>query len=216
MLCPMCQVSVMVPEAEPLVADTSPPMPPPVAQSVQPTPVPQVEETNAPQTPVAALPPAAPIQGGLAESAVQPTSAASRHAAIPWGIVAGLLAVLAYSCLPAIGHLGDVPMLPWVRGLLGAVFLQTVFVLWMLTVRHWSALAIVGLLFALTSAGYASVAVVALAGSNHILNSWGMESIRARAAVWSATVLAVYLLATYSCVIGTLRWRQETSGHIVR
>ena len=128
----------------------------------------------------------------------------------PWGLAAGLLVVLVYSALPALGHLGDVPMPTWVRVLAGAVVLQGVFVAWMLTVRHWAALAIVTALFGLASVGYATIAALAFTMRDMGTIPLELEPIQFRAAVWSATVLAVYSLATYLSGVATVRRRHET------
>jgi hypothetical protein len=130
-------------------------------------------------------------------------------------VAAGLLLVLAYSTLPALSHLRDTPMPPWVRVVLGAALLQAVFVLWMLTVRHRAALAIVAVLFAIASIGYAALAAFAFAAGAERPMPWGMEPIRSRAAVWSATVLAVYLLATYFCGAAAVSRRREAADEFM-
>ena len=210
MLCPICQESVTVPEVELAEPDPHSPEPPPVdtPEPTDPNGPPPLGEIPAIPVPVPAPP--APASSARVESSPLPTAAASRPYPIPWGVATGLLIVLAYSALPAFGHLRDTPMPVWVRILLGAVSLQAVFVLWMLTARHWVAMAIVTLLFALASIGYATVAAFAFAPRGSFSIPWGIEPIRSRAAVWSATVLALYLLATYSSWTAAVRQREDT------
>jgi len=84
--------------------------------------------------------------------------------------------------------------------------LQAVFVIWMLTVRHWAAMAVVTLSFALAATAYAVFALFAFGIITDHLSLQGMAS---RAAVWSTTVLAVYLLATYLCGAAAVSWRRK-------
>jgi hypothetical protein len=202
MLCPVCQESVTVPEADlaPL-----PPLPPSVEESDSPIAAVQTPLADEPAIPAPGLVP--PVS---ARSATAPNSLARPDHSIPWTLASGLFVVLAYATLPALGHLRDVPMPVWVRILLGASALQAACVLWMLTIRHWAALAVVTFLFALTSIGYAMIAALAFAPGDVLPVPWGLDLIQSRAAAWSATVLAVYLLATYLCGTATLRWRHAT------
>lgn len=203
MLCPICQESVTVPDVESADSDALPPLPPAVDEADSPSDEKQTPLTDGPAIPA----PPAPARSGLVSN-----TAARRYHSIPWTLASGLFVVLAYSTLPALGHFRDVPMPAWVRILLVATTLQAVFVLWMLTIRHWAALAVVTLLFALTAIGYALIATFAFAAGDAIPIPWGLEPIRSRAAVWSATVLAIYSLATYFSGTAVLRWRRETLG----
>jgi len=217
MLCPICQESVTVPEAEVADSDIAQPEPPSIEESDAANTDDQPAEDDTPpiRTPASVPPPlnrprvAEPGPGSVARARRPGNSTA-------WGVAAGLLIVLAYSTLPALGHLRDTPMPPWVRMVLGAALLQAVFVIWMLTVRHWAALAVVTLSFALASIGYATLAAFAFAAGDERPIPWGMEAIRSRAAVWSATVLAVYLLATYLCGAAAVsRRREAVEGYTV-
>jgi hypothetical protein len=209
MLCPICQESVTVPEAEVTESEATQLEPPSLDESsgADPDSHPLEGSASAVSTPASVPPPlnrdrmAEPVPG----SAIR---AKSGHS-IPWGVAAGLFIVLTYSTLPALGHLRDTPMPPWVRILLGAALIQAVFVIWMLLVRHWAALAVVTVLFALASIGYALLAAFAFAAGDERPIPWGLEPIRSRAAVWSATVLAVHLLATYLCGAAAANWRRE-------
>ena len=203
MLCPICQESVIVPEVVSADSDALPPLTPSVDE---------VDSTSAEgQTlladgPAIAVPPA-PVRSDLVSNSVTRSKDS-----IPWALVSGLFVVLAYSILPALGHLRDMPMPMWVRILLGATALQAVFVLWMVTIRHWAALAVVTFLFALTAIGYAWIAAFAFTAGDAISIPWGLEPIQSRAAVWCSTVFAIYLLATYFSGTAVLRWRRETQG----
>jgi len=207
MLCPICEEPVTVPAGIPDERGEQPPQPPPIDEPPLPSADlhPDMDESHSVPEPVVTPPTSTrrEIRGTSIASIATPGRANS----IPWGITTGLFLVLAYSVLPAIGHLQDVPMPGWTRLLLGAALFQVVFVLWMLTVRHWVALAIVAGIFVLVSFSYAMIAAFAFGGTDYTF-PWGIESIRPRAAVWSATVLAVYLLATYCCGLAAARWRQ--------
>lgn len=209
MLCPVCQASVTVPEPE--MADS-------VVSGLEPS---SIEESDArgsedqppkndrhllQASPSVPPPPAWPE---VTQPGVGSVPRVRPGYSVPWGVAASLLIVLAYSTLPTLGHLRDVPMPPWVRIVLGSALLQTVFVLWMLSVRHWAAMAVVTFLFSLASIAYATLAAFAFAAGVDRPIPWGMEPIRSRAAVWAATVLAVYLLATYACGAAAVRRRNE-------
>lgn len=204
MLCPVCQTAVTVP-----VADSTPPEPPPVRESGG-----LSSEEPAGQDAVSAAATSGTVEPLPAPSDIPPvgrqaTVTRSHLDSRPWGLAAGLLVVLVYSALPVLGHLGDVPMPMWVRVLAGAFLLQVVFLVWMLTVRHWAAMAIVTILFGLASIGYATIAVLAFAMRDKGAIPWELEPIQFRAAIWSATVLAVYSLATYLSGVATVRRRNE-------
>lgn len=203
MLCPICQESVTVPEVVSASPDVLPPPPPSVDEADSPS---GEEQSRLSDGSATVTPPA------LVRSDLVCDSVARRYHPSPWILASGLFVVLAYSALPALGHLRDMPMPVWVRILLGATAMQAVFLLWMLTARHWAALALLTLLFALTAIGYALIAAFAFTAGDAISIPWGLEPIRSRAAVWSATVLAIYLLATYLCGTAVVRWRRETLG----
>ncbi len=125
----------------------------------------------------------------------------------PWGLTAGLLAVLAFSMLPALRHLREVPMPWWARGVIGVAMLQAVFVLWMLIVRHWAAMVVVMLSFAMASTTYAIFAWAAFALSSDRVGPPGQAS---RVGVWCFTVAVVYLVTTYFCGAAALSWRRRS------
>ncbi len=128
---------------------------------------------------------------------------------VPWGTVAGLVVVLAYSVWPALPHLGNTPVPGWVRSVLGIAILQAVFLIWMLLVRHWAAMVVVTLAFALASTTYALFTYFAFTTVSDRLDVSGTA---ARAAVWSATVVAVHLVATYASGVAAVNWRRRESG----
>lgn len=207
MLCPICQESVTVPERS--ESTTSPPEPPPVDETDLAHPEEPTGQDDLSSLPVSPSVPPVPPRSDVSVSGVVSAVVPKGRDPIPWGVAAALFAVLAYSILPAWGHLRDVPMPFWVRALLGASVLQAVFVVWMLTVRHWAAMAIVTALYALASTGYATIAVLAFVARSNQAIPWGLEPIRSRAAVWSATVLAVYSLATYLAGAATIHRRRD-------
>lgn len=128
---------------------------------------------------------------------------------VPWGTVAGLVAALAYSVWPGLTHLADTPVPGWVRFVLGIAILQAAFLIWMLLVRHWAAMVVVTLSFALASTTYALFTYFAFTMVSDRLDVTGSA---ARAAVWSATVVAVHLVATYASGIAAVNWRRREAG----
>ncbi len=206
MLCPVCQEAVNVPEAADADSDGDSSEPPPIEPSGEAIADDQLPEAGAPDTgPRAAVPPLPNRPGVLGPDRGSAARTRSTNSP-PWGVAAGLLIVIAYSTLPALGHLRDVPMPTWARAVFGMALLQTVFVVWMLTVRHWAAMVVVTLSFALASTAYAVFAWFAMSMAMVALIPRGTEF---RAAVWSATVLAVYLVTTYLCGVAARSWRRE-------
>ncbi len=211
MLCPVCEESVTVPDtadADSEVVDlVSPSIEESDASSAD---GPSPENDTPPVSTPASVPP--PLKQ---RATAKPTSRAAART-LPgnsnaWGVAAGALIAIAYSTLPALGHLRDAPMPAWVRAVFGLALLQAVFVVWMLTVRHWAAMVVVALSFALASTAYAVFVWYALAAGSDQLSPQGMAS---RAAVWSTTVLAVYLLATYVCGAAAVSWRRKALDEI--
>ena len=217
MLCPLCHGPVRVPatgppevELEP-AADAGAETPPAEAATMAETGSVWASDVV---PPAPAIPPPLPRAEGP-----QSTGGASlldRAERPPWGLAAGLLAALAYSAAPALAHLADDPIAGWTRLVLGVAALQTAFVLWMLTVRHWAAIWAVAVVFAAVSAAYGAITAFAFAAGADRPLPWGMEPIRHRAAVWSATVLAVHLLATYACgsIAGRRRAEADTEWNV--
>ena len=127
---------------------------------------------------------------------------------IPWGTVAGLAGVLAYSVWPGLAHLGDTPVPGWARFVLGIALLQAVFLVWMLLIRHWAAMVVVTLAFAFASTTYALFTFAFTRLSERL----DVSGSAARAAVWSATVVAVHLVATYASGVAAVNWYRRESG----
>lgn len=214
MLCPVCHGPVRVPATGPREVDLEPAAAGTGFWTAPPAEGGATAETGSfwasdvvPPAP-AVPPPLPPAEGPQSTGG---TSLLDRAERPPWGLAAGLLVALAYSAAPALAHLADDPMAGWTRLVLGVAALQTAFVLWMLTVRHWAAIWAVAVVFAAVSAAYGAITAFAFAAGADRPLPWGMEPIRHRAAVWSATVLAVHLLATYAC--GSIAGRRRAEAY---
>ena len=150
----------------------------------------------------AAVPP--PLPGGRA-AIDQRHGACSRAERPPWGGAACRTA----HAPPALAHLADDRC--WLtRLVLGVAALDGLCSV-DLTVRHWAAIWAVAVVFAAVSAAYGAITAFAFAAGADRPLPWGMEPIRHRAAVWSATVLAVHLLATYAC--GSIAGRRRAEAY---
>ncbi len=200
MFCPVCQEVVTVPDtdATSLTAETE------AARIEESADVPPNTESS----PQAVGEPAFPPLPHLERSELTPRSvvpASSRHGP-PWGIAISLLAVLAFSVLPAAGHLHDTPVPLWVRVVVGIALLQAVFVVWMLVVRHWAAMVVAMVSFILASAAYAIFTWLVLAFAGDFLGESGPAS---RAAVWCITMATVNMVTAYCCGAAAASWRRE-------
>ena len=208
MLCPACQESVTVPEpngdSDADLAAADPPQPPPVAAREEAGP----PESLAAQT-FEALAPSPPTT--TEHPATRSSSAATARPlpAAEWTLAAGLALAVFFSLLPALGQWDAVPMPHWARAVYCIAALQGLFLLWMLTVRHWAASAVVACVFAAATIAYGAAAAYAFVGGDETFQSWDLDPAGSRAAVWSITVLALYLLATYFCGAAAVRQRAE-------
>ncbi|MDD4788054.1 MAG: hypothetical protein PHO07_12845 [Pirellulales bacterium] len=211
MLCPVCHAPVRVPAAGPREGELEPAAD--AGAETSPADGATTAETDSIWVSDAAPPPAAvppPLPRSEGSQSTGSTIVPDRGERPPWGLAAGLLAATAYSAAPALAHLADDPIAGWTRLVLGVAALQTVFVLWMLTVRHWAAIWSVAVVFAAASAAYGAITAFAFAAGADRPLPWGMAPIRHRAGAWSATVLAVYLLATYAC--GSIAGRRRAEA----
>lgn len=164
MLCPVCHAPVRVPAAGPREGELEPAAD--AGAETSPADGATTAETDSIWVSDAAPPPAAvppPLPRSEGSQSTGSTIVPDRGERPPWGLAAGLLAATAYSAAPALAHLADDPIAGWTRLVLGVAALQTVFVLWMLTVRHWAAIWSVAVVFAAASAAYGAITAFAFA-----------------------------------------------------
>ncbi len=199
MFCPVCQEVVTVPDGD--VTNLSPDTE--AAQIEESADVPPNTESGPPAVGESAIPPLPHFE--RSELTPRTAAPASPGHGPPWGAVIYLFAVLAFSVLPAAGHLHDAPIPLWVRVVVGIAVIQAVFVAWMLVVRHWAAMVVAMVSFTLASASYAIFTWLVLAFPSDYLGESGPSS---RAAAWCITMATVNMVTAYCCGAAAASWRR--------